>query len=139
VRLRLRGFSGGFLAGLVLTGAVWVWIVHLRLSYEIVVIAERTIGSVYTEHGPLSLVFRPSNAQIRPPSDPDGRLLLLGGLRSFLPFTTVVIWIAPGGAEDWRYETVHLEMPLFARSCAAIVVLGTARTQVGPCRAWRVR
>lgn len=138
MRPRLRGFPAGFLAGLMLTGAVWVWIVQLRFSYEIVVVADRTIGSVYAEDGPLSSVFPPSNAQIRPPSDPDGRLLLLGGFRSFLPFTTVAIWIAPRGAEDWRYETVHLEMPLFARSCAAIVVMGAAGTQVGPCRAWRV-
>jgi len=139
VRPRLRGFPAGFLAGLALTGMAWVWIVHLRFSYEIVVVADRTIRSVYAEDGPFSFVFPPSHAEIRPPSGPEGRLLLLGGFRTFLPSTAVLLRIGSGGPGEGRSEWVHLEMPHFARSCTAIVLVGAAGTQAGPCRVWRAR
>lgn len=130
---RPHGFLVGFLAGLCWFGVLWFWIANLRFGYEIVVVADRSIEYVDDMGGLEKILFPTSQVEVPLRSDAHHRVLVLGGLRSISPFTTVVLRVRNAGTHDRRRVEFDIKAPLFARHCTALVVLRADGAGIGPC------
>lgn len=130
---RPHGFLVGFLAGLCWFGVLWFWIADFRFGYEIVVVADRSIESVDETGGLDTILFPTGQVEVPLGSDMDRRILVVGGLRSISPFTTVVLRVRNAGTRDRRRVEFDIKAPLFARHCTAVAILRSDSAEIGPC------
>lgn len=133
IAARPHGLLVGFLAGLCWFGFLWFWIVHFRFGYEIVVVADRSVESVDEMGGIDTVLFPTSQVEVPLQSDAHSRILVLGGLRSISPFTTVVLQVRNAGTLGRRRVEFDVRAPLFARHCTAVAILRADSARIGPC------
>lgn len=130
---RRHGFMAGFLAGLGGVGLVWLWIVQFRPGYEIVVIADRRIESVYAVSGLDALLFPTSAIEIRQAPEAAERILIMDGFRSLGRSTTVTLAVRQNGLREHRYVALDLKSSPLDRRCTAVVRLGIDSAETGAC------